>query len=81
MIIFYFIFYNIQQLFAYEKLCNKTEKKDTNYIFFKISQKYKKNFVIIFSGRVLSIPKLLLHTVRNKIKKNHDNWIKNKTFI
>ena len=24
---------------------------------------------------------MLLHTVRNKIKKNHDNWLKNKKVI
>ena len=31
-----------------------------------------------FLARVLSIPKKLLHIVRNKIKKNHDHWLKKK---
>ena len=57
-----------------------TDKKVRNKIknSMKISQNMKKNnFVVIFLGRVLSIPKKLLHIVRNKIKKNHDNWLKN----
>ena len=41
----------------------------------------KKNFVVIFLARVLSISKKLLHILRNKIKKNHVNWLKNKKLI
>ena len=30
---------------------------------------------------LIFIPKQLLHIVRNKIIKNHDNWLKNKKVI
>ena len=39
------------------------------------------NFVVIFLVRVLSTPKKFLHTVRNKILKNHDNCLKNNKVI
>ena len=35
-------------------------------------------FVVIFVARVLFTPKKMLHIVKDKIKKNHDNWLKNK---
>ena len=57
------------------------EKKITNKINKNISKYKKKIFQIFFLARVLSIPKKLLHIVRNEIKKNHDNRIKNKKFI
>ena len=37
--------------------------------------------MVILLARVLSIPKKLLHIVRNKIKKIPDNWLKNKKVI
>ena len=46
-----------------------TEKK-LQIKFLKNIRKYKKKiFVVIFLARILSIPKKLLHVVRNKIKK------------
>ena len=38
-------------------------------------------FVVIFLARVLSISKYLVHILKNKIKKNHGNWLKNKKVI
>ena len=47
-----------------------------------MSQSMKKKCCNCFLARVLSIPKKLVHIVRNKIKKkNHDNWLKNKKVI
>ena len=45
-----------------------TEKK-VQIKYKKISQNLKKKLVVIFLAKVLSIPKNLLHTVRNRIKK------------
>ena len=33
-----------------------------------------KNFVTMFLARVLFMPKKFLHIIKNKIKKDHDNW-------
>ena len=41
----------------------------------------KKKFVVIFLSRMLSITIKFLHTVRNKMEKDHDKWLKNKKVI
>ena len=38
-------------------------------------------FIIISLDKVLSMLKKLLHIVRNKTKKNYENWLKNKKVI
>ena len=58
--------------------------KKITKIFFFILGYYSFYFICNFFSSHLtlfSIPKMFLHIVRNNIKKNHDNWLKNKKAI
>ena len=60
-------------------------KKITINLFFILGYFYRFFYFIcnFFSSHItlFSIPKELLHIVRNEIKENHDNWLKNNKVI
>ena len=59
-----------------------TAKKVTNKIHLKKLSQNIILFVTFFSHVTLfSTPKQLLQIVRNKIKKNYDNWLNNKKLL